>query len=142
MSAIAVDQIFSSFKNLFIALKDWSISAKFTNQITKADTKCVIVDCAIPTCIFHLWAYIHEDEYVIVGTLADIYTCLGSALTSCRTSSRQSWLQYILPTIISITKDTKLQAIIEAVQLRFQEKIQYNAAFLAKTALLADNTNC
>jgi hypothetical protein len=142
MSAITIDQTFPTFSELNIALEDWSIATKFTFRVIKSDAGRTVVKCALETCPFHLRAYFDaQRECVVIGsTMIPDHNCLGAALSTRGTANRQSWLQRVIPTIISVTKDTKPQAIIEAIQLRFQERINYNSAFKAKNALLEDDT--
>ena len=63
------------------------------------------------------------------------HTCAGAGPVICNPSSRQSWLQQILPTTLPITKETAPRKIIDAVSLHHQVRLFFIANISSYPAL-------
>jgi hypothetical protein len=76
--------------------------------------------CADTECPFYIRAsWSTKKECVVVGTVNSTHSCLGTTVATGRSvSGTQKWLQPMLPSAIVVHKDTKPQAIIEAIQLK------------------------
>jgi len=53
-------------------------------------------------------------------------------------ANTQNWLHRIVPQHLFVTKATKLTEIVETIQMHYGEKVIYEAARVAKAALIAD----
>jgi hypothetical protein len=71
-----------------------------------------------------------------VSSIQQMDTCLGSSKGQRGTNNSTKWLQRVLPELIVLKRNTKSQAIIEAVQLKYHVSVNKLSARRAKHALL------
>jgi len=131
------------------------VDAKFRYRVKKSDKyaqspsdyrdaclltiirKRSIIICANNECPFHIHAaWSDRKECVVVTSVQEMHTCLGSIEGQRGTNNRTKWLQRVLPELIVIKRNTRSQAIIEAVQLKYHVSVNKLSARRPKHALL------
>ena len=147
MSALAdlrpapvLGQHYSPFDDLKKALQDWSIQEKFSYRVTKRDTTRGIYACKVQGCPWRVRANKTELGDIVVTVLEVSHNCIleRTAANIRSTSSKQQWIQEILPQHLVITQSTSPRDIQDCLRLRFSEIIDYQVALRAKQALLSD----
>ena len=71
-----------------------------------------------------------------MSSIQQMHTCLGSGEGQRGTNNSTKWHQRVLPELIVLKRNTKSQAIIEAVQLKYHVSVNQLSARRAKQALL------
>jgi hypothetical protein len=130
---------FAAFKRAMLAWAN-NPDTQFSYRVKKSDSTRNTMVCAHADCPFRISAVRNEDrDCVVVANLMEEHTCTGAGPVIRNPSSRQSWLQQILPTTLPITKDTTPRQIIDAVALHHHVTINYEAAKKAKKSALGDD---
>ena len=135
-------QEFVDFAAFKVAMQDWAVGGahKFTFRYQRSDATRNVVICAHQDCPFRVSATFNKTlGCVKVAKVEDEHICVGVAPVRQTASSNQAWLRRILPTIITITKNTTPTQIRDAVKLHHQVAISYDAAKRAKKYLLGDD---
>jgi len=70
--------------------------------------------------------------------ISTIHTCIAAPVSAREVANTQNWLQRIVPQHLFVTKATKPTEIVETIRMHYGEKVNYEAARVAKAALIAD----
>ena len=135
-------QEFVDFAAFKVAMQDWAIGGahKFAIRYKKSDATRNVVICARQDCPFRISAIFGKTHGCVkVIKVNDEHVCVGVAPVRRAVANSQAWLQRILPTTITITKNTTPSQIRDAVKLHHQVTITYDAAKRAKKSLLGDD---
>jgi hypothetical protein len=89
-------------------------------------------DC--PFFVRAIWS--KRKQSVMIGTINPQHTCAGLLEAKRSTLGSNKWLLRRIPTAIVVTQTTTPRAIIEAVQLKYQIVVDYQAANKAKHTIL------
>ena len=138
--APVLGQHYSSFNDLKKVLQDWSVREKFSYGVSKQDSTRGIYVCKIQGCPWRVRANRTELGDIVVMVLEISHNCIleRTAANSQSTSSKQQWIQEILPQHLVITQATSPRDIQNCLRLRFSEIIDSQVALRAKQALLSD----
>jgi len=77
-----------------------------------------------------------RNECIVMSSVQEMYTCLGPSEGQWGTNNSMKWLQRVLPELIVLNRNTKSQAIIEPIQLKYHVSVNRLSARRAKHALL------
>jgi hypothetical protein len=130
-------QLFYSFKALQHAVEEWALKENFTTRTPLKDNKRVEYRCyqhashGCPFRIFATW----KNEAVGIRKLEPLHTCFAVATPKYSHVNTQEWLQREVPKLLRVTKETTPKQIVEAVQFRYGETVQYQAALDCRNAL-------
>ena len=97
---------FAAFK---VAMQDWAVGGahKFTIRYQRSDATRNVVICAQKDYPFRVSATLNKAlGCVKVAKVKDEHICVGAAPVGRTMSGSQVWLRRILPTIITIAKNT------------------------------------
>jgi hypothetical protein len=123
-------QLFYSFKALQHAVEEWALRENFTTRTPLKDNKRVEYRCyqhASHGCPFRIFATWKNDA-VGIRKLEPLHTCFAVATPKYSHVNTQEWLQREVPKLLRVTKETTPKQIVEAVQFRYGETVQYQAA--------------
>ena len=121
IKALYIGQEFDDFKSFKTAMQDWALSdpRKFTSRFKKSDrtrNTIVCVHAYSTGCPFKVnETYSVARKCVTVVAIEDEHNCTGVRPVERSSSSRQDWLQRVLPTTITISKATTPAMIQDAV---------------------------
>ena len=121
IKALCIGQEFDDFKSFKTVMQDWALSdpRKFTFRFKKSDrtrNTIVCVHADSTGCPFKVnGTYSVARECVTVVAIEDEHNCTGVRPMERSSSSRQDWLQRVLPTTITISKATTPAMIQDAV---------------------------
>ena len=130
---------FAAFKRAMLAWAN-NPDTQFSYRGKKLDSTRDTMVCAHADCPFQISAVRNEDQdCMVVANLMGEHTCADAGPVIRNPSSRQSWLQQILPTTLPTTKDTTPRQIIDAVALHHHVAINYEAGKKVKKLALGDD---
>lgn len=67
---------------------------------------------------------LQEEGDIKITSLEGEHRCIAGPATFSTASSEQ-WLQDVLPTVLSVTRDTKIHTIIKTMRVQFHEIVLY-----------------
>lgn len=140
--AIIPGQELMSFEDFKYAMDQWAVAEGFTFFYQKSDTTRKILKCrmvAQVNCPFYVRAIWHEMQGCVRIMRVDReHTCLGAALPMRSIASRQRWLVKVVPQLLLVQKSTKPLEIQNAIRIKFNTQIDYQAAHKVKHTLLGN----
>ena len=125
-------QEFVDFATFNVAMPDWAIGGahKFAIRYRKSDDTCNVVIYAQQDCPFRISATFDKTHGCVkVIKVNGEHVCVGVAPVRRAVANSQAWLQRILPTTITITKNTTPSQIRDAVKLHNQVLVGYSAVY-------------
>ena len=137
---IETGKIFSS-SNLQAAIEDWSVAERFKFRVPRRDKTRIDYRCSEQKsgCTWRVYASaktIDDERVWQVVIVHALHNCMGSTVRPRATANSQSWLQRVVPEIMIVRRDTKPQAIIDAIRMRYSEQVNYQAAEQCKSVLV------
>ena len=146
MPAIVADQTFPTLQDFKKALRDWAIEWNWTPHILDSDSHRVRAGCrSSPGCPFRIRAnYNAKRGNALVTTCEDEHTCMPFQITSEQRphqhikraeTGKLKFLLEAVPKLMSVTLDTNILEIIDAVEKKYGQKIPTRQAQKVKAGL-------
>lgn len=133
-------QEFMSFEEFDRAMDQWAVIDGFTFYCYKSDTTRKILRCRMQdNCPFRIRANWNDHRGCVqITSIHTEHICLGAMLPSRSVASRQRWLLEVVPNLLIIERSTKPAEIQNAIRIKYNTQISYQAAHKVKRALLDD----
>ena len=137
LHALKDEELFASWKDARQALNDWAVSAKFTHRTAKKEPSRATYVCAVAGCPWHINGHKTKDGLICLRVAERLHNCESSGVAKRGAASKADWLKEAVSSVLLVTASTKPQNIVNAIQLHYSEKINYQAAFRTRTRLIS-----
>ncbi|KAL8953861.1 MAG: hypothetical protein Q9222_000307 [Ikaeria aurantiellina] len=143
MPPITQNQIFPSLLAFKATLREWAIERNFTPHILDSDSHRVRAGCrSSPNCPFRIRCNWNDKRrHARVTTCEDVHNCVSTAESLAHQdikraeTGRLKFLVEAVPQLLPVTVTTTTNAIIDAVERRYGQRIPLRQAQKVKRAL-------